>query len=112
MCAAERGAARSTGEPELEGDEGDPPGHDVGAVDDWGRRLDRRETVFWYGLAGVTYVVASIFQKGLLNWFAGPMWLVAVVWLGPLLTDRVRHRRRTPPPQAGPDVEAGGPAAP
>lgn len=59
----------------------------------WERRLSRRETVFWYGLAGVTYIVASIFQKSLLNWFVGPLWLVAVIWFGPLLTDGVRRSR-------------------
>lgn len=60
-----------------------------------GRRLTRGETVFWYGAAGVTYVVASIFQKGLLNWFVGPLWLVAFIWLGPLATDRVRQVLKT-----------------
>jgi hypothetical protein len=59
----------------------------------WERRLSRRETVFWYGLAGVSYCVASLFQKSLLNWFVGPLWLVAVVWFGPLLTDHLRGRR-------------------
>jgi hypothetical protein len=59
-----------------------------------GRRLTGPETAFWYGLAGVSYVVVSIFHKFLLNWFIGPLWLVAVVWLGPLLVDRVRARAR------------------
>jgi hypothetical protein len=56
------------------------------------RRLSGRETAFWYGLAGVTYVGVSIFHKFLLNWFVGPLWLVAVVWLGPLFVDAVRRR--------------------
>lgn len=56
------------------------------------RRLTRGETVLWYGLAGVTYIGAGIFQKGLLNWFVGPMWLVAFVWAGPALTDWFRAR--------------------
>jgi hypothetical protein len=55
------------------------------------RRLTRGETVFWYGLAAVTYIGASIVQKGLLNWFVGPLWLVAVIWIGPLATDRARQ---------------------
>lgn len=55
-----------------------------------GRRLSGRETAFWYGLAGLTYVGVAIFHKFLLNWFVGPLWLVAVVWLGPELVDLVR----------------------
>jgi hypothetical protein len=57
-----------------------------------GRRLSGRETAFWYGLAGLTYVGVGIFHKFLLNWFVGPLWLVAVVWLGPELVDLVRAR--------------------
>jgi hypothetical protein len=57
------------------------------------RRLTGAETAFWYGLAGVTYVGFSVFNKFLLNWFVGPLWLVTVVWAGPLLVDRVRDRR-------------------
>jgi energy-converting hydrogenase Eha subunit G len=56
------------------------------------RQLSRGETVLWYGLAGVTYVGASIFEKGLLNWFVGPAWLVAFIWGGPALTDALRAR--------------------
>jgi hypothetical protein len=65
------------------------------AVDDLGRRrvLSAWETAWWYGLAGVTYVAASIMEKGLLNWIIGPGWLVAVVMAGPALVDRVRGRR-------------------
>ncbi|MGH9113369.1 MAG: hypothetical protein ACRDZN_13910 [Acidimicrobiales bacterium] len=59
------------------------------------RRLGPGETAFWYGLAGVTYVGLSIFHKWLLNWFIGPLWLVAFVWLGPEVVDRVRRRRTT-----------------
>jgi hypothetical protein len=65
-----------------------------GAEEFAGRRLTGPETAFWYGLAGVSYVVVSIFHKFLLNWFIGPLWLVAVVWLGPLLVDRARARVR------------------
>ncbi len=57
------------------------------------RRLGSGETAFWYGLAGVSYVGLSIFHKFLLNWLIGPLWLVAFVWLGPALVDRVRRRR-------------------
>jgi hypothetical protein len=58
------------------------------------RRLTGAETALWYGLAGVSYVGLSIFHKWLLNWFIGPLWLVAFVWLGPELVDRVRGWRR------------------
>lgn len=56
------------------------------------RRLSRRESAFWYLLAAVSYIVVSLLQKGLLNWVVGPLWLVAVVVLGPALVDRVRRR--------------------
>jgi len=64
------------------------------AVPTGDRRLDKRETAIWYTVAGVTYVGASIFEKGLLNWFVGPLWLVAVVWAGPPLADRLLRRPR------------------
>lgn len=57
------------------------------------RRLARGEEVVWYGLAAVSYVAAGILEKGLLNWIVGPLWLVAFVWAGPPLVDRVRRRR-------------------
>jgi len=80
-------------------DDEDPPGE---------RRLSRAETVFWYGLAGVTYIAAGIFQKSLLNWFVGPAWLVAFVWFGPTLTDplRARFRRRRQPRRRPPEETA------
>lgn len=58
------------------------------------RQLTRGEKLFWYGLAAVSYIVASIVHKGLSNWFVGPMWLVAVIWFGPMITDAVRGRNR------------------
>ena len=64
----------------------------------WSRRLSRAETAFWYGLAGVGYVGLATFHKFLLNWVLGPVWLVAVVWCGPALVDRVTQRR--PPREA------------
>ena len=69
------------------------PMSDVGRRDHLGaRRLSRREEVFWYLFAGITYVCAAIVEKGLLNWLVGPAWLVLVVWWGPELVDRVRRR--------------------
>lgn len=64
----------------------EPPGQ--------GYQLSRRESVFWYGLATVTYVGAAVVEKGLLNWFVGPLWLVSFIWFGPQLADRVRRRFR------------------
>jgi hypothetical protein len=52
------------------------------------------EQVVWYVVAAVTYIGFGIYQKWLLNWFVGPAWLVAVVVVGPWLTDQVRGRLR------------------
>ena len=57
------------------------------------RRLTRREEIVWYILAAVTYITAGILVKGLLNWIVGPLWLVAFIWAGPPLVDRLRGRR-------------------
>ena len=56
------------------------------------RRLSRREELFWYLFAAVTYITAAVFEKGLLNWLVGPAWLVLIVWWGPTLVDRLRGR--------------------
>ena len=56
------------------------------------RRLTGREEWFWYLAAAVTYIVCGIWQKFLLNWFVGPLWLVAFVVIGPAVWDRVRQR--------------------
>jgi hypothetical protein len=60
------------------------------------RRLGPVEERVWYAVAFASYVPVAIWQKGLLNWFAGPAWLVAVVSLGPAAWDRLRRigRRR------------------
>jgi hypothetical protein len=72
-----------------------PASSDAGTTDDE-RPLGRTEKVFWYGLAGVTYCGVAIFEKGLLNWIIGPVWLVAFVAGGPALVDRIRGRRVGP----------------
>lgn len=46
----------------------------------------------WYLVAAVSYVAASVLEKGLLNWLIGPAWLVAVVTFGPLAGDRILRR--------------------
>jgi hypothetical protein len=56
------------------------------------RQLSFVEEVVWYAVAVVTYITAAIFEKGLLNWLVGPLWLVAVVTLGPVVVDRLRRR--------------------
>jgi len=73
-----------------------------GDRDAQGRRktLTGWETALWYGLAGVTYIGASTFEKGLLNWLIGPAWLVAIVWGGPALVDRLRGRPAPAPGDA------------
>ena len=52
----------------------------------------RRFELALYVLAGVTYVVLGMYQKFLLNWIIGPIWLVAWIWGAPALIDRVRRR--------------------
>ena len=42
-------------------------------------------------VAAVTYIGAGLIQKGLLNWFVGPVWVVTVVVGGPWLFDRARQ---------------------
>jgi hypothetical protein len=48
--------------------------------------------VFLYAVAAVTYVLVSIHNKWLLNWVAGPAWLLAWVWGLPALWNLVRRR--------------------
>jgi len=60
------------------------------------RRLGLREEVFWYAVAAISYVGLGVFHKWLLNWIVGPLWLVAVVAIGPAVIDRIRRR----PPRA------------
>ncbi len=42
-----------------------------------------------YVVAGVAYVGLGMFHKFLLNWIIGPLWLIAWVWLVPVLIDRL-----------------------
>jgi hypothetical protein len=68
------------------------PEPDEGSLDFRGsRRLNGREDWFWYLVAAASYITASIFHKGLLNWFVGPLWLVGVVVVGPAVWDRLRR---------------------
>jgi hypothetical protein len=58
------------------------------------RRLTPTETRWLYAAAFVSYVVLSIWQKFLLNWIVGPLWLVAFAWLGPYVIDAAKRARR------------------
>lgn len=49
--------------------------------------MARRDAIV-YVLAAVTYIVAGIAYKPLLNWIVGPLWLVAFV----AIDDRLRRR--------------------
>ena len=49
----------------------------------------------WYAFAGITYIVAGIWQKWILNWIVGPVWLVTVVCIGPPLISWVRSAGRS-----------------
>jgi hypothetical protein len=44
-------------------------------------------------LAGASYIGFGVFNKWLLNWIVGPLWLVAWVWAVPALLDRFRGAR-------------------
>jgi hypothetical protein len=57
------------------------------------RRLGRREEAFWYLFAAISYIGLGVYHKWLLNWIVGPLWLVAIVTIGPSLVDRVRGRK-------------------
>jgi hypothetical protein len=53
------------------------------------RRLVGIEEWCWYLVAAVSYILLGIWHKWLLNWFVGPVWLVAIVVIGPWITDRL-----------------------
>ena len=46
-----------------------------------------------YLLAAVSYIVLGVYNKWLLNWIIGPLWLVAFVVLVPAGIEWVRKRR-------------------
>lgn len=50
----------------------------------------RRFELVLYGLAGLSYIAFGVFNKWLLNWVVGPLWLVAWVWAVPAMIDRLR----------------------
>ena len=79
------GAVSSPEQPPIDSPNG-PPELDLRGS----RRLAGKEEWFWYLFAAVSYILLGMWQKFLLNWFVGPMWLVAVVVIGPALWDRVR----------------------
>ena len=54
----------------------------------------RRVELVIYVLAAVSYVGLGMFHKFLLNWIIGPIWLIAWVWLAPIVVDRIRGLRR------------------
>jgi hypothetical protein len=59
------------------------------------RRLTGVEEWIWYLAAGISYITLGIWNKWLLNWFVGPVWLIAIVVIGPWLTDRLRLTGRS-----------------
>jgi energy-converting hydrogenase Eha subunit G len=54
------------------------------------RRLSGKESALWYAVAAITYIGFGTWQKVLLTWFIGPMWLVCTLTFGPRLYDKVR----------------------
>jgi hypothetical protein len=59
------------------------------------RRLTGAEEWIWYLVAGISYITLGIWHKWLLNWFIGPVWLIAIVVIGPWLTDRLHLTKRS-----------------
>ncbi len=45
-----------------------------------------------YLSAAVTYTSLAIYNKWLLNWILGPLWLIAWVWGLPALWNLIRRR--------------------
>jgi hypothetical protein len=69
------------------------PGRSESGLDHRGeRRLSGKESAVWYAVAAVTYIGIGTWQKVLLTWFIGPMWVVATLTFGPRLYDRIRGR--------------------
>jgi len=68
------------------------------------RGPSKRVDFFLYAAAAVSYIGLSIYNKWLLDWIIGPLWLVGFVWGLPALWKLARHqpvrpqRNRTPPP--------------
>ncbi|HEV7524103.1 MAG TPA: hypothetical protein VGP92_04020 [Acidimicrobiia bacterium] len=60
---------------------------------------------FLYASAAVTYVTLSIYNKWLLDWIVGPLWLVAWVWGLPALVKLARRQPIRPqrPPVGDPE---------
>ena len=56
------------------------------------RRLTGATEWFWYIVAAVSYIAFGIWNRWLLNWLLGPIWLVAVICLGPPLATGIRVR--------------------
>ncbi|MDQ1435212.1 MAG: hypothetical protein QOF59_2028 [Actinomycetota bacterium] len=59
---------------------------------------------FLYASAAITYVSLSIYNKWLLDWIVGPLWLFAWVWGLPALYKLIR--RQPIRPQRGPVGDA------
>ena len=58
---------------------------------DW---YTRRWEVGLYVVAGITYVIVGMFNKWMLNWVLGPIWLIVWVWIVPGIADRIVQRVR------------------
>ena len=77
------------------------------------RRLSGKESTVWYAIAAVSYIGIGTWEKVLLTWFIGPMWVVGTLTFGPSIYDRIRGRstvdasRSTP----GGSSSAKGPTA-
>jgi hypothetical protein len=54
------------------------------------RRFSGATEWCWYVVAAVSYILAGIWNRWLLNWLLGPIWLVAVICLGPPMATWLR----------------------
>jgi hypothetical protein len=57
----------------------------------------RRSDAILYTAAAISYIGLSIYNKWLLDWIVGPLWLVAWVWGLPALGRLVRRQPVFPP---------------
>ena len=66
----------------------------------------KKVDAFLYTAAAVSYISLSIYNKWLLDWIVGPLWLVAWVWGVPAVWRLAHHQPVRP--QRGPRRDVVG----
>jgi hypothetical protein len=56
-------------------------------------KLSRRAEALLYVFAAASYIGVGLYQKSVLNWIVGPLWLIVVIEAGARLSI-LRDRRR------------------